>query len=181
MNCETIENRMLDYLEQKLAAGERAMIESHLAACPACRALTRQLERLDSALLRTVKAPVLSAGFDDRLRQRLQAEAKVLSETERAERKRQFQAEFDAGLAQLRRHVASLAELPGFLGWTLAIALAGWLVMICVPEVLGAFSSKAVGNASQQYLFATVACVVFLTVGLAAAFPQKLRRLWAAP
>ena len=180
MNCEALENRILDYLDHQLASDTRAEIEGHLVACAACRALVRRFERLDAALAASVKPPALSAGFDQRLRQQLETETNALSEAERAERKRQLQADFEAGLLQLRRHAAPLANLPGVLGWACLIALAGWLTVLCLPAAARVLPGAAAGGLGEQYLFAAVGGVVFLAVGLIAAFPRKFQNLWAA-
>ena len=67
MACPEFENRIFEYLEDRLSPGERAVVEAHLAECSHCQGFARQLQRLDDALLHSVKAPNLSAEFGARL------------------------------------------------------------------------------------------------------------------
>src|SRR5271168_2553546 len=103
MSCEEIENRILDYQENQLPPAQRQEIEAHLATCPGCRTFGRQLQQLDGALSAGVKVPAISVDFDRRLRERIEAAPAALSEAQRTERKRQLQAEFEAGMARLGR------------------------------------------------------------------------------
>jgi len=180
MDCEAIESRILDYLDQQLAAGDRALVETHLAGCPACRALARQLEQLDASLARSVKPPALSAGFDARLRQRLQNETKALSEVERAERKRQLQAEFEAGLAQLAGHRFTVGGLLNTLGYAALGGLVGGLLWQLLPRATTLPSGLSSGGAGPSLLPSFVASAVLLIISLAIAFPRQVRRLWPA-
>jgi anti-sigma factor RsiW len=73
MNCERISNQLIAYLDGRANAAERRDMETHLAACAACRLRTEEFRRLWDVL---GEAPVLepSLGFDARLRQRIAAE-----------------------------------------------------------------------------------------------------------
>ena len=48
--CLDTEERLTEYLEGQLAAGERALVEAHLAECAACRALAAQMRWLEARL-----------------------------------------------------------------------------------------------------------------------------------
>src|SRR5450432_3263380 len=126
MACEEFENQISDYLENQLPPADRARVAAHLAGCADCRAFAQQLEQLDAQLLRAVKTRALSADFKARLQQRVQMTV-VLSEAERAERKRQLQAEYEAGLARLNRFTLPPRKLLEVLGYAGMFALAGWL------------------------------------------------------
>ena len=66
MRCEQVRQKLDVYAANELAAGVREQVESHLAACDACRrALARQREL--AALLRGVPAPPVPEGFAPRL------------------------------------------------------------------------------------------------------------------
>ena len=39
MNCQQIESMLPSFVDGVAAAGDRRLVEAHLAACPACRAL----------------------------------------------------------------------------------------------------------------------------------------------
>jgi anti-sigma factor RsiW len=62
------------YLDGALPAAERAEMESHLAACPACRAERDRLARAIAALSRLPAAPAPAAGFEQRFFARLARE-----------------------------------------------------------------------------------------------------------
>src|SRR5512141_2809812 len=98
MTCDEFENRFLAGFETELSADERAAGEQHLAACAACQTLARQLHQLDAALALKLKAPALPADFNQRLAKRIHAMTPVLSAAQRAERKRQLQAEYEVAL-----------------------------------------------------------------------------------
>ncbi len=49
MTCERIEELLSAYLEGELAAGERAEVEAHLAACPACAEIAALLRETMAA------------------------------------------------------------------------------------------------------------------------------------
>ena len=180
MNCEEFENRILNHPNQPLTPADWAMVESHAAGCAACQVLTRRFEKLDAALTREITAPDLSAEFNQRLYQCIQYEVKVFSEAQRAERKRQLQAEFEAGLAHLARQALTVSGLLDMLGYALLGGLAGlfvWQFVSPAPNPLG--GAVAVGL-REGLLLPTFAGAVFLCVGLAAAFRRQFRALWLA-
>lgn len=180
MTCDEFENRILADRENQLSADERAAAEKHLAACACCQTLARQFQQLDAALTIKMKAPGLSADFNQRLAKRIQAEPILLSEAQRAERKRQMQMEFATGLAQLNRHAWSPDGLLAGLGYVLPVALAGWFAWQLLPRLASSLNPSYLSAGGQNVLFALVAAVVFLAIGLAAAFPQRARNLWPA-
>ena len=103
MSCEEFEQKILDYQEEGLSPIQRQEVETHLAECATCRSFAREWQRLDRALSVQIEAPALSADFDRRLRERIHGASQPMPEAERAERKRQMQAEFESGIARLRR------------------------------------------------------------------------------
>ena len=135
MNCDEFENRILADPENQLSAAERSAAEKHLATCAVCRTFARQLQQLEAALTSKVKAPGLSADFSQRLAKRIQAGTLVLSEAQRAERKRQMQIEFATGQAQLSRRAWSRDGLLAGLSYALPVALAGWLAWQLLPRL----------------------------------------------
>jgi anti-sigma factor RsiW len=48
LSCARIDDRLADYLEGDLAAGERVALEAHIASCVRCTALVRDLESIRS-------------------------------------------------------------------------------------------------------------------------------------
>jgi hypothetical protein len=50
MNCASIQNQLVDYLQQELPAAEQAALAAHLATCPACQAELDATQRVWQAL-----------------------------------------------------------------------------------------------------------------------------------
>jgi anti-sigma factor RsiW len=180
MTCDEYESRFLAGPEDQLPADERAAGEKHLTTCAACQTLVRQLQQLDAALTLKVKAPALSAGFNERLSERIQAEPAVLPQAQRAERKRQLQAEYEAGLAKLGRYALPPGRLLEGLRYAVPVALAGWLAWQFMPGLAQLLAECGLSSPSQNLLLASAAAVVFVAIGLAAAFPRRLRQLLPA-
>jgi anti-sigma factor RsiW len=175
MLCEIIEDRMLDYQEDQLSAAQRAEVETHLGGCPACREFARQLQQLDAALAARVKIPVLSAGFDRRLRERIQAAPVALSEAQRAERKRQLQAEFEAGAARIVRGSFTFGTLLNHLAWPALAAVAGWLAWLFTAQWTARLPAQSPNGLDPDTIPWLVASAVFMAVGLAQTFLRPWR------
>jgi anti-sigma factor RsiW len=179
MPCESFENQMLDYLENQLAAPDRARVEKHLAGCAACRALAQQLQQLDLQLTRSVKSPALSPAFSTKLQQRIQA-TPIMSSAEIAERKRRLQAEYEAGLQRL----SPLPQLPRRLFETLGlaamIALAGWLVWLLLPPATIEAAGAGLSVTGRRLMLLSVAGAVPIVIGfmLAVATRRNQPLLW---
>jgi len=180
MLCQEIENRILDYQEDKLSPAQREEVETHLAGCAGCRIFARQLQQLDAVLSASVKVPALSANFDQRLQERIQAAPAVLSEAQRAERKRQLQAEFEADLTQLRRKTLNPTSLLNCLGWAALGGLAGWLLLELAPASAHFAAEHGLDRFGQNAVFSWTITAVCLLIGLSVAFPRQLKRLWLA-
>jgi hypothetical protein len=179
MNCEQFENRILDYQDDHLSASEREAVQSHLASCPACQALAQQLQQLDATLTRTVRIPASPVNFRVRLHERIQAETVVLPEAQRAERRRQLQAEYEAGLAQFGRFVLP-RQFVGSLGFAVLTGLIGWRLWLLLPGLANQFAESGLTSVNQALLTYCAAGVIFLGVGLAATLPQQFRKLRSA-
>ncbi len=74
MNCSKLETVWLPYLDGKLSAQERALVDAHLTACADCAARLEGFHAVSNAL-ESWEAPAPSAWFDVRLRHRIAAEA----------------------------------------------------------------------------------------------------------
>jgi len=176
MQCESFELQLLDYLENRLSATERVRVEKHLTDCAECRALAQQLEQLDATLTRTVKAPVLSATFNARLQQRIQA-THVMSPAEIARRKREIQAEYEAGLARIRPFPLPPRKLLEGLGYAAALALVGLLAWRFLPQLTEVLARSGLNMPGQKYLPLVIMSAFFAVLGLMAAFPRQVVRL----
>jgi hypothetical protein len=177
MSCEEIENRILDYQENQLSPAQRVEVETHFAGCAGCRMFARQLQQLDAALSARVKVPALSAGFGRRLQERMQVAPAVLSEAQRTERKRQLQAEFEAGRARIVRGSFGLDKLVKQWTWPALAILAGWLAWRLTLPLTVHLKAQSLGGLDPNLLPWLAASAVFLTVVLAEAFPRR----WKSP
>src|SRR6266851_7749825 len=73
MSCTRMENRIVPYVDGRMKENERAQVEKHLAACPACRLRVNEF-RAVSGLLDELPQIEPSAAFDARVRARVAAE-----------------------------------------------------------------------------------------------------------
>ncbi len=73
MNCSRIENRILPYLDGRLADSDRREVEAHIFACEPCRVRVEEF-RAVSGLLGELPMIAPSAAFDARLQARIAAE-----------------------------------------------------------------------------------------------------------
>jgi anti-sigma factor RsiW len=73
MSCERMESRILAYVDGRLSESERAEVEKHLDACPACRVRATEFSSVSDLL---DELPVIepSPAFDVRVRARIAAE-----------------------------------------------------------------------------------------------------------
>ena len=181
MACEEFENEISDYLENQLLPADRSRVAAHLAGCAGCRAFARRLEQLDAELLRAVPVPALSATFKTGLQQRLQNETVAWTAVQCAERKRRLLAEYEAGLARLNRFsLPPPRKLLEGLGYAGLIALVGGLTWLFLPRLENLLAGPAAGGGGQSLLLSLLASAIFVAIGLAAAFPRQVRKLWLA-
>jgi len=180
MACIEFENQIPDYLEKQLPPAAQSRVAAHLAGCAACRAFARQLDQLDAALARTVKAPTLPPEFRARLQQRIQT-IPVWSKGEIAERKRQLQAEYEAGLARLSLFHLPPRRLLQRLGYVILLATVGWFGWQFLPQLVNLLARLSPPVLNQNLAIALAVSVIFVVMGLAAAaFPRQLRRILSA-
>ena len=177
MSCEEIENQILDYQENQLSPAQRVVVETHLAGCADCRSLARQLRQLEVVLSTRVKTPALSAAFDRRLQERILAAPAVLTEAQRAERKRQLQAEFEAGRGRIERGTFAWDSLGRHLTWPTLAVLAGWLAWHLSLPLTVHFKAQSLGGLNPSLLPWLAASAVFLAVSLAEVLPPR----WKIP
>jgi len=77
MACPEFEDLILDYCEGAASPADSALLESHIAACAACRAWLAEQRELDLRLAKSCAAPALSPDFTARLRARIAAEPRA--------------------------------------------------------------------------------------------------------
>ena len=78
MDCRSVEEAILDSLENAGAASVDREIDMHLAGCPACTAFAARQQSVDAQLSRILAPPALSLGFRKALRKRIRREAMQL-------------------------------------------------------------------------------------------------------
>jgi anti-sigma factor RsiW len=173
MSCQEIENKILDYQENRLPPAQRVEVETHLAGCDGCRMFARQLRQLDAALSAKVKVPALSSEFVRRVQKRIQVAPAALPEAQLAERKRQLQAEFEAGQARITRGSFALDSLLKHLALPALAILAGWLTWHFTLPLTVRLNAQSLGGLDPHLLPWLAASAVFLVIGLAEAFPRQ--------
>jgi anti-sigma factor RsiW len=175
MLCKEIENKILDYQENRLSPVQREDVKNHLAVCATCQAFAQQLQLLDAALLAKVKAPVLPANFNCQVWERTQAEPMVLSESQRVLRKRELQAEFEAGKAKIRQGSFGLGSLWSHLARPAMAAVAGWFAWIFASQLIVHLNAQGLSGLAISEMLWLAASTVFLVVSLTEAFPRLLK------
>ena len=101
----------------------------------------------------------------------------VLSEAQRAERKRQLQAEFEAGIARIVRGTFALGSLLKHLTWPVLAAVAAWLIWRFTPQLTSHLSARSLGGLDPNLLPWLAVSAVLLAVVMAEAFPRWWRVL----
>jgi anti-sigma factor RsiW len=119
-------DRLQDWLDGDVEAGESELIEAHLAQCPICQAQLAELEQLDTALRAAAPRMSPDAGFDQRLYEQIGA----IDETQRARARERVEQELQQNLRALsrgwRRTLAFV--IPGVIaGLAIAFTLSVWL------------------------------------------------------
>jgi anti-sigma factor RsiW len=185
MICHELEYHLADYVQNLLPEHDRHDIEAHLAECASCRRFAGQLRNLESAFLNRLKAPLLSEGFQERVLLRIGARARLLSDTERVERKRLLQSEFEQRMAQLGRAsfktgCFNTSSLLTGLAYSALAAVAGLLIWLTTPELVGWLGHHGFGGSAQLLPHAILALVVLFVAGMTAMFQRQLFRVWAA-
>jgi anti-sigma factor RsiW len=173
MSCEDIENKILDYQENQLSPAQRKAVEIHLAGCADCRTFARQLQQLDTAFSARMIIPALSTDFNRRLQERIQAIPTGLSEAQRAERKRQLQDEYEAGIARIRRGSFRMGSVLKYLLWPALAVAAGWLVWCLTSQMTAHFNARSLGGLNPDLLPWLAASAAFLAIALAGPFPRQ--------
>ncbi len=86
MSCDEFESLAIEALDGALGAEHREAFDRHAEQCAHCREFLETQCRLDEALGAAIAAPVLSAAFERRLRERIAGERNRWSWLETANR-----------------------------------------------------------------------------------------------
>lgn len=160
------EGHLLDYLEGRLAADDAIEITQHLEHCAACRALASGWQPLDQALARSIQPATLSAGFAQRLRQRLDQEPLPETRAAREERKILLEAELAARWADCSKRFLR-AQVPQFLdnlGYAVAAGMGGYFLFRWLLRFLAVSIAPAASLPVQWVIPAGLAigCLILL-------------------
>ena len=77
MDCDNVQDAILESLIESHDADTRAMIEAHIAECRSCTAFVERQLALDRQLGATLVPPMLSDGFRASVRARLSHDART--------------------------------------------------------------------------------------------------------
>jgi anti-sigma factor RsiW len=117
-------DRLLDWLDGDVEAGEQSLIEAHLGECEICQAQLEEFRQLDGAL-RTAAPPMsLDATFDERLYAQIGAVDAASEEKRRAQARERIEQELQQNLHALSR------------GWRQAL---GFVIPAVIASVAIAF------------------------------------------
>src|SRR6185503_5219894 len=78
MDCDNVQDAILDSFIEAPSAGTRTMIDAHISGCQSCAAFAEAQYRLDRQLNATLVPPVLSDGFRAAVRASARREARTL-------------------------------------------------------------------------------------------------------
>src|SRR5689334_19224247 len=78
MDCRSVEEAILESLENAATASVQREIDAHLAGCPACTAFAVRQQSVDVQLSGMLVPPELSHGFRKALRKRIRRESMQL-------------------------------------------------------------------------------------------------------
>jgi anti-sigma factor RsiW len=119
-------DRLQDWLDGDVEAGDRELIEAHLGQCPICQERLAEFERLDRALDAAAPRLSLDATFD----QRLYAQIGAIDESQRAQARQRVEQELQQNLRALSRgwRRTLVFVVPGVIaGLAIAFTLSVWL------------------------------------------------------
>jgi anti-sigma factor RsiW len=135
-------DRLQDWLDGDVEATDGDAFESHLRDCTLCQQRLEEFSKLETALFAANPAPSLSASFDSRLFEQIDA----VSEDQRAAARQRVEQELQDNLRALSRSWRRTWAfvIPGMIGGiVLAFALIGY------ADALGLTGKLAVEGATE--------------------------------
>jgi hypothetical protein len=177
MNCPECEESILESLDAPLSGARGTEIESHVAACPACRRFQQAQVRLDAALGGSIRRPGLSPGFSARVLEQVEADVARTTAASIEARRQAAEAEYAAKLVELRKGASGsrILTLLHVIGLGVAGLLAGLLLSAWLPQLaqvrLPSLPSAWQGSATYA---PWVAAVLISAAGLALGSRREL-------
>lgn len=177
MACPAFEALIADWLEGHLPPGEASNVVRHLEGCHECAAFARQWRVLDVGLSRVLRPPALSAGFQQRLWQRIATDGLAHDPANREELKERAQAEYERILTRMQRRVWSLGAVLDTLGLGLLVAATATAAVVHAPKLLQALPPELQGRFPSPLWLGAVLGVAVLVLGVLAVCrrPGRLR------
>lgn len=166
-------DRLQDWLDGDIEAGDGDVFENHLAHCELCQQRVAGMQEVESALMASLVPPQLDASFDARLL----AQIDEVDEDQRAMARQRAEQELQDSLKALshswRRTLVFV--IPGIVaGIALAFGLAGYLDSSGVTASLAAEGASKLGsNTGAMHLMLTA----LLGAGMGAAMAGWLARI----
>jgi len=123
-------DRLQDWLDGDVEAGESVLVEAHLGQCPICQARLAELEQLDTALRAAAPRISLDAAFDQQLYAQIGAIDASIEEKKRAQARERVEQELQQNLRALSRNWRRTLAfvIPGVIaGLAIAFTLSVWL------------------------------------------------------
>lgn len=156
--------RLQDWLDGDLAAGEQAQVEAHVDSCNACQEQLAALKAVDEALVAAAPRLTLDEDFDARLFAQISSD----DEARRAAARERVQQELEAGLTRLardwRRTLAII--IPGVLaGIALAFGLAEYFDTAEWVQSMTARSAGEIGMLNAMHLHALLTSAIGAATG----------------
>lgn len=165
MACPAFEVLIADWVEGHLPPGEASRVARHVERCRDCAAFARQWRALDAGLSRGLRPRPLSAGFRQRLWQRVEGEGLARDPASREELKQRAQVEYDRGLARMRRRVWSFGAALDAVGLGLLVAATATAAVVHAPKLLQALPPELQGRFPSPLWLGAVLGVAVLVIG----------------
>src|SRR5262245_59237438 len=153
-------DRLLDWLDGDVEAGERQLIEAHLGECGICQAQRDEFRQLDGALRTAAPRLSLDASFDQRLYEQIGAFDAAGEEKRRAQARERLEQELQQNLHALSRgwrRALGLVIPAVIASVAIAFMLSVWLDNSSVTQQLVAVAPKGLAQNSALIHWAVIA------------------------
>lgn len=156
-------DRLQDWLDGDIEAGDAGVFEAHLGACSICQERVARMQALETALMAATPRPVLDAGFDARLFAMIDA----VDESQRAAARQRAERELEQNLKALSRswRRAVTFMIAGVIGGVaVALALAGYFDASGLTGKLAAEGASGLGG-NTELLHAAITALLGAGIG----------------